>query len=94
MYLVYELPSEPEPEYPEYVEYEEVLVAYNRTDIAIMKSLLDDQSITYFFHGEHATYMRFPASPAGLMVKKDEVGLARDLLQRVEIVTDGYLLLL
>ena len=87
--LVHELPPEPEPECAEHIGYEEVLATYNPTDIAIMKSLLDAQGITYFFHGEHPAHVKPPANPARLMVKKDEAALARDLLERVEIVTDG-----
>ena len=87
--LVHELPPEPEPECAEHIGYEEVLATYNPTDIAIMKSLLDAQGITYFFHGEHLTHVKPLADPARLMVKKDEAALARDLLERVEIVTDG-----
>ena len=80
--LVNELPPEPE---PEYVEYKEVMATYNPADIAFLKSLLDAESITYFFHGEHFTYVRPFADPARLMVKKDEVELARELLKDLRL---------
>jgi hypothetical protein len=82
--LIDVLPPEPEPE-PEYVEYEQVLATYNPADIAFIKSLLDAEGITYFFHGEHFTYVRPFADPARLMVSKDEVELTRDLLQDLNL---------
>ena len=80
--LVDNLPPEPE---PEYVEYEEVLGTYNPADIAVLKSILDSEGITYFFHGEHFTYVRPLADPARLMVKKDEADLAREVLKDLNL---------
>ena len=80
--LVERLPEDPS---PVYVEYEEILGTYNAADIAIIKSILDAEKITYFFQGEHFTYMRPLADPARLLVKKDQAGAARELLKGLQL---------
>ena len=80
--LVHELASDPE---PKYVEYEQVLGTYNPGDIAVVKSILDAEGITYYFLGEHFSYVRPLADPARLMVKKDEVEKAREILKDLEL---------
>ena len=80
--LVESLPEDPP---LEYVEYEEILGTYNAADIAIIKSILDAEKITYFFQGEHFTYMRPLADPARLLVKKDQAEAARELLSELEL---------
>lgn len=84
--LIDELQAEPE---PEYIEYEEVLGTYNAADIAFIKSLLDSENITYYFNAEHFTYVRPLAEPARLMVKKDEVEIAKTLLKDVKLAITG-----
>ena len=71
------LPPEPE---PQYVVYEEILATFNAGDIAIIKSILDAEEITYYFRGDHLT-LRPMADVARLMVKKEEADMARELLQ-------------
>jgi hypothetical protein len=61
----------------------------NPADIALIKSLLYAAGIKYFFHGEHFTYVRPLADPARLMVKKDEVELARDLPKKLNLSLMG-----
>ena len=80
--LVDELPPEPK---PEFVDYEQVLATYNPADIAIIKSLLDGEGITYFFKGEYFTYLRPLADPARLMVRKDQVEDAKELLKNLNL---------
>ncbi|MDY6973056.1 MAG: hypothetical protein SV775_12090 [Thermodesulfobacteriota bacterium] len=74
---------------PEYIEYEQVLGTYNVADIAFIKSLLDSENITYYFNAEHFTYVRPLAEPARLMVKKDEVAIARTLLKGLKLAITG-----
>ena len=62
-----------------------VLATYNPADIAIIKSLLDGEGITYFFKGEYFTYVRPLADPARLMVRKDQVEDAKDLLKNLNL---------
>jgi len=70
---------------PEYIEYEEVLGTYNAADIALLKSILDVEGLTYYFLGEHFMYVRPLADPARLMVKKDEVQKALDAIEGLEL---------
>lgn len=75
--LVDRLPPDPE---PVYVDYVEILGTYNPGDIALIKSILDAEGITYYFHGEHFTYVRPLADPARLMVRRDEAPEALEVL--------------
>ncbi len=80
--LVSELPPEPA---TEYVEFEEVLISLNPGDVAMIKSLLDSEGITYYFRGESAYSF---APPTRLMVQKDRADEARELLEGLEISED------
>lgn len=82
--LVDALPEEAE-ETPTYVDYEEILGTHNPADIALIKSLLDAEDLTYYFHGEHFIYMRPMADPARLMVRKDQAATARELLSELDL---------
>ncbi|MBI5740487.1 MAG: DUF2007 domain-containing protein [Nitrospirae bacterium] len=84
--LVDELPSEP---FSEYVEYEEIMVTYNPADVAIIKSILDAEEITYFFHGENFMHVRPLVEPARLMVDKEEAQDARELLRDLNLSIMG-----
>jgi hypothetical protein len=74
---------EPESE-PEFIEYEEILDTYNPGDIAVIKSLLESEDITYYFLGDHLT-LRPMGDAARLMVKKDEAQVARELLSDLDL---------
>ena len=66
---------------PEFVEYEEVLSTFNPFDIAMIKSLLDGEDIMYFFKGEEFSYVQPLADPARLMVAKEDVEAAKEILK-------------
>ncbi len=83
--LVSELPELPPEPKPEFIDYEEVLATYNPADIAILKSILESEGIIYFFKGEHFTYMRPLVDPARLMVRKDQVEEAKNLLADLKL---------
>ena len=80
--LVRELPPEEE---PEFIDYREVLGTYNPADVALIKSLLDAEKVTYFFKGEHFMYVRPLVDPVRLMVKEDEVSYAKDVLKDLKL---------
>lgn len=79
--LVAELPEAE----PEFVDFEEILQTYNPADIAFVKSLLDGEGITYLFQGEFFNQMGPPVVPARLLVRKDQVELAKEILQETEL---------
>jgi len=84
--LVKELPPEPE---PEYIEYEEIMITYNPADVALIKSILDAEDITYYFHGENFMHVRPLVEPARLMVDKLQAGTARELLKDLNLSIMG-----
>lgn len=84
--LVADLPPEPE---PEFVEFEEILSTYNPADIAVIKSLLEAEAITYFFKGEHFLYLRPLADPTRLMIRKDQASDARNILKDMDLAFMG-----
>ena len=79
--LVAELPPETE---ADFVEFEEILSTYNPADIAVIKSLMDSEGLTYYFKGDHLT-LRPMGDAARLMVKKEEAETARELLSDLEL---------
>ena len=72
--LVSELRIEPK---PEFVDFEEILSTNNAADISMIKSLFDGEWIVYYFLGEHFAF------PVRLMVNKDQVEEARELLKNL-----------
>ena len=77
------------PPEPDYIEYEEVMGTYNPGDVAIIKSLLDSENITYYFNAEHFMHVRPLVEPARLMVKKEEVEIAKALLKDLKLAITG-----
>ena len=81
--LVYTLPEEkelqPKPSYKRFME------VANIGDIAIIKSILDDAEMDYYFQGEtaHATYMSM-LEPAILMIREDQFETVTELLKELE----------
>jgi hypothetical protein len=84
--LVDELPAE---EKPEFIDYVEVMGTYNVADIALIKSLLDAENITYYFNAEHFMYVRPLAEQVRLMVKKDEAEKAKEILRDLDLAILG-----
>jgi len=84
--LVDELPPEEEPEFTDYVE---IMGTYNPADIALIKSILDSESITYYFNAEHFMYVQPLAQPVRLMVKTDEAEKAREILWDLNLAITG-----
>jgi hypothetical protein len=70
---------------PEEIEYEEVLSTYNPGDVAVIKSLLDGEGITYFFQGEAVAPYLYNAVPMRLLVRKDEARIASEILADLDL---------
>jgi len=81
MDLVHELPSEE----AEFVEYVQVLATHNAADISFIKSILDSEEVEYFLKGELFNQLEPPVQPATLMVRKDQVETANDLLRDLNV---------
>jgi len=84
--LVHELPPE---EKPEFIDYVEIMGTYNPADVALIKSILDTENITYYFKAEHFMYVRPLAEPVRLMVKTDEVEKAKEILRDLNLAITG-----
>ncbi len=71
----------------EFIDYKEILSTCNPGDIAVIKSILDGEGITYFFQGENFTHLGYSTlmAPARLMVKKDEAERAKEILKDLKI---------
>lgn len=65
--------------------YEEILRTYNPIDIAMVKSLLDQEGIDYFFRDEHFGYAYPFAQPARLMVRREQAFEAREILRELAL---------
>ena len=86
--LVQERPIELKENHPgkeENLSFEEILFSFNPCDIAFIKSLLDAEGITYYFHGEHFNSIRPLALPARLMVIADQVENAKEILKDAKL---------
>lgn len=84
--LVDELPPE---EVPGFIDYVEVMGTYNVADVALIRSILDAENITYYFNAEHFMYVRPLAETVRLMVKKDEAEKAKEVLQDLDLAITG-----
>jgi hypothetical protein len=84
--LVKELPN-PDDEPP--LEYEEVLQTYNQGDIAVIRSVLDNEEIQYFIRGEIFNLVDPLIQPARLHVRKEEAQRARKLLSNLNVTFLG-----
>lgn len=84
--LVKELPQEPK---PEYVEFKEVLTTFNPADIAMIQSLLEGEGVNYYIDGENFLNMRPLAIPARLMVQKDHIEDAKNILKDLKLRWTG-----
>jgi hypothetical protein len=82
--LINNLPPEMELE-PDFIEYENVLETYNHTDVAMIQSLLDGSGITYYADGEMFSNARPFIEPVRIMVKTDQVEMAKEVLSDLKL---------
>lgn len=71
------------------IEFEEVLQTYNQGDIAVIRSLLDNEDIQYFFRGEIFNLVDPLIQPAKLHVRKDQSKRVRELLADMNVTFLG-----
>ena len=64
-----------------YVEMVEVFSTYNPGDIAFVKSVLDGEDIHYYFQGENTAMLVAAGAYACLLVRADQAGRVREILQ-------------
>lgn len=67
------------------IEAEEILATYNVSDILMIKSLLDANSIPYLLHGETFTVMDPLIQPARLLVPPAYAARVRELLKDLDL---------
>lgn len=67
------------------MDFELIMEIRNAGDQAFLKSLLESAGIVYYMQGEHVAPYFYHALPIRLMVRKDQVALARELLQDFEL---------
>ncbi|MGD0337514.1 MAG: DUF2007 domain-containing protein [Bacteroidota bacterium] len=82
--LVTSIPAE-----PEMYKFVKLLSTFNLVDIAVIKSLLDDGEITYYFIGENFNQIDQLVQPARLFIREDQVEEARGLLKDLSITYLG-----
>jgi hypothetical protein len=80
--LVRTIPPEPDHSTNGFVR---VLSTYNAADIAIVKSILDDAEVSYYFDGEAFNGVSPLIQPAVLYVARDQEEDARDALRDVDL---------
>jgi hypothetical protein len=80
--LVHELPPEAG---PDYIEFEEILSTNSPSDRPLIKSILDAEGIAYIFQGEYVSAYVGHAIPVRLMVRKDQVEKAVEILKDLNL---------
>lgn len=81
--LVDKLPEEKE--LPPKPPYKQLKALFNTAEIAVIKSILDDAKIDYYFRGERFQAMHVPlVDPAILMIREDQFEAVKKLLEELE----------
>ena len=75
--LVDELPPE---EPPGYIDLKEIMTIYDPGELVVIRSILEDNEITYFVQGEHFSSF-YGGIPTRVMVPRDEYDRAAELLK-------------
>jgi hypothetical protein len=71
----------------EFIDYEVILEIRNAGDQAFIKSLLEAEGIAFLCQGEHVAPYLFHALPMRIMVRKDQVAEAKELLRDMKLST-------
>lgn len=65
-----------------HIDYEFILSTYNPSDVMMLKATLDSEKIVYFLQGEN---LNLTGVPARLLVKKEHVDQAKDIISQLEL---------
>ena len=66
------------------LKYVELLITFNKGEIAVIKSILDDAGIDFYFKGELFQMVGMFSDPARLMVREDQIKEAWKLLHHLD----------
>jgi hypothetical protein len=66
--------------------FEELLETHNQGDVAVVKSLLESEGIPFFVQGEQFSILRPFAGAARVMVPKERLEEARELIGGLRFV--------
>jgi len=61
-------------------EFVEVLSTFDPLLLSFARSLLDGEGIEYYIKGEHTSFIE-PVEPVRLLVRKEDMETARDILK-------------
>jgi hypothetical protein len=64
--------------------FREIFITHNVGEIAVVKSLLDDAGLEYYFLGEHFASVYSLAFPARLFVREDQYEEALEILNDLD----------
>ncbi len=70
-------------------KYIDILSTYNQADIAIIKSILGEEEIDYYFKGENFSVIDPLIQPAVLTVRESQAGIVRELLKDLKLTYIG-----
>ncbi len=62
-----------------------VLSTYNLGDIALIRSILDNEGIEYYLQGENTSSIRGYMDPTILMVRNNQVDTVKELLKNFDL---------
>ncbi len=66
-------------------KFEEILFTSNAGEMAVIKSLLESEGITYYFKGEFSSHAHPFPQPARLMVQREGVNAVKEILENLNI---------
>lgn len=69
--------------------YEEVLSTMNAEDVALIIGVLEGEEIDYYFKGEESAFVGVLTQPARLLVSKDQLEEAKELIGTLELTYTG-----
>jgi hypothetical protein len=87
--LAPELPPDSPNELLELAEFEEILFTPNAGDMAVIKSLLNNEGIAYYFRGEFLSSAHPLTQPARLVVHIDQTEEVKEILKSLNITFTG-----